>query len=70
MDVEGFEIETLKGAQKIIKSLKPKLAISIYHKPLDFYEIPLYIKSLMPDYKFKIRQHDFGFYDTVLYAYI
>ena len=70
MDVEGFEFETLKGADTIIRSLKPKLAICIYHKTLDFYEIPLYLKSLVPEYKFKIRQHEPGFCETVLYAYL
>ena len=70
MDVEGFEFETLKGAETIIRSLKPKLAICIYHKTLDFYEIPLYLKSLVPEYKFKVRQHEPGFCETVLYAYL
>lgn len=70
MDVEGFEFETLKGAETIIRSLKPKLAICIYHKTLDFYEIPLYLKSLVPEYKFKVRQHEPGFCETVLYAYV
>ena len=70
MDVEGFEFETLKGAETIIRSLKPKLAICIYHKTLDFYEIPMYLKSLVPEYKFKVRQHEPGFCETVLYAYV
>lgn len=70
MDIEGFELEALKGAETIIRSLKPKLAICIYHKTLDFYEIPLYLKSLVPEYKFKVRQHEPGFCETVLYAYV
>lgn len=69
MDVEGFEFETLKGAENIIRTLKPKLAICIYHKILDFYEIPVYLKSIVPEYKFKVRQHEPGFCETVLYAY-
>lgn len=69
MDVEGAELEALKGAKKIIKDRKPKLAVCIYHKPQDFFEIPLYIKELNPDYKLFIYHHNpHCRYETVLYA--
>lgn len=41
MDIEGFENEALEGMQELIKKNKPILAISVYHKPLDFIDIPL-----------------------------
>ena len=68
MDIEGAELETIKGAETIIKTLKPKLAICIYHRPMDFYLIPLMLKQMVPEYKFKIRQHLVGFNELVLYA--
>ncbi len=68
MDVEGAELESLKGAQNTIRKDKPKLAICIYHKPEDMTEIPLYIKSLVPEYKFYVRHHSNYIYETVLYA--
>lgn len=70
MDIEGIELEALKGAANIIKKMKPKLAICIYHKPQDFFEIPLYIKKLNPDYKLYVHQHGDteDLYETVLYA--
>lgn len=70
MDIEVAELDSLIGATQIIKTLKPKLAICIYHMPFDFYEIPKFLKSLVPEYKFKVRQHESGFCETVLYAYI
>lgn len=70
MDIEGAELDSLIGATQIIKTLKPKLAICIYQMPFDFYEIPKFLKSLVPEYKFKVRQHESGFCETVLYAYI
>lgn len=69
MDIEGYEIGALQGAKRIITTLKPKLAICIYHKPFDLFDIPLFLHSLVPEYKFKVRQHEKGFYGTVLYAY-
>lgn len=68
MDVEGSELESLKGARDTIKRCKPKLAICIYHKPEDMVEIPIYIKSLVPEYKLYIRHHSNGEGETVLYA--
>lgn len=65
MDIEGAELEALKGAENIIKNRKPKLAICLYHRPQDFFEIPLYIKKLNPEYRLFVHQHS---QDTVLYA--
>lgn len=68
MDVEGAELESLKGAQNTILKDKPKLAVCIYHKPEDMVEVPLYIKELVPEYKLYIRHHSNGSNETVLYA--
>lgn len=62
MDIEGAELDTLIGATSIIKKCKPKLAICIYHLPFDFYHILNFLKSLVPEYKFKIRQHEAFFF--------
>lgn len=70
MDVEGSELESLKGAKKTIRRDKPKLAICIYHKPEDMWTIPLYIKELVPEYKLYIRHHSSGDVETVLYALV
>ncbi len=43
--IEGSEQEALKGCRRIIRDFHPKLAICVYHKPDDLYEIPVLIKS-------------------------
>lgn len=68
MDIEGSEVEALKGAVNVIKRDKPKLAICIYHKPEHLYEIPFWIKETVPEYKLYIRQHSDTASETVLYA--
>ena len=69
LDVEGAELRTLKGARDTIIKHHPRLAISVYHKPEDIYEIPCYILSLVPEYKFLLRHYCSREWETVLYAY-
>lgn len=68
MDIEGAELEALKGARKLLLRDKPKLAVCIYHKKEDLWEIPYYIKTLVPDYKLYIRHYSNCECDSVLYA--
>lgn len=68
LDVEGAELEALKGAKRTITEQHPRLAISIYHKPEDIWEIPAYILSLSKDYRFYIRHYQLTKKETILYA--
>lgn len=70
MDIEGSELKALKGAKNTIIRDTSKLHISIYHKPEDLYEIPLFIKNLVPEYKFAIRHRTELPFDTDLYAWV
>lgn len=70
MDIEGSELEALKGAANHIIADKPKLAICVYHKPEDIVTIPQYILSLVPQYRLYLRHYSFGDNETVLYAVI
>ena len=69
MDVEGAELKSLIGARNTIIKNHPRLAICVYHKSEDLYEIPGYILSIVPDYKFLLRHYCSREYETVLYAY-
>lgn len=67
MDLEGWEMNALRGAELIIKKNKPKLAIAVYHSAKDFREIPQYILNLNPDYKVYLRHYTQGWSETVMY---
>lgn len=68
LDIEGAELKALEGAQKIISAYKPKLAICLYHKKKDYWQIPYYIKKLVPEYKLYMRHYSNYSAETVLYA--
>lgn len=68
MDVEGVELSVLKGCKKHIQQDRPVLAVCLYHNPEDIYEIPLYIDSLVDNYKYYIRHYTLHHGETVLYA--
>ena len=68
LDVEGSELETLKGAVNTIKKYRPKMAVSLYHKAEDIIDLPLFIESLDIDYKYYIRHYQTRWCETTLYA--
>lgn len=70
MDIEGAEPQALRGARNIIQTQKPRLAICIYHDFKHLWEIPLYLKELVPEYNIYFRHHTNLEYETVCYAVI
>lgn len=51
MDIEGAEMEALKGATATIEKFKPKMAVCVYHGLSDFYEVPRLLKGIRDDYR-------------------
>ena len=68
MDVEGAELRALEGSKEIIKKNRPNLAVCVYHKPEDYFEIPLWIKQVYPGYKLYFRQYELSDTETICYA--
>lgn len=68
MDIEGAEISALKGAAKTIRERRPGLAISVYHRPSDIWEIPFLVTEMVDGYSFYLRQHAHNCFDLIMYA--
>lgn len=51
MDIEGEEVRTLMGAQSIIVRDQPTMMLSAYHIIEHMWEIPLFLKKLVPSYR-------------------
>lgn len=67
MDIEGAEIQAVQGAKDIIRNNLPTLALCVYHRPSDLWEIPLAIHRLVPRYRLYLRCH--GHLNTGLILY-
>lgn len=59
MDVEGEEVNAIKGATKTILNNRPKMLISAYHRTDDFLTIPKAVLSIRDDYKIYLRHFSY-----------
>jgi FkbM family methyltransferase len=68
MDIEGAEIEALKGAMRTIEKFRPKLAIAAYHNLSDFYEIPRLLRGIHKDYEIHFGHSTVHGDESVIFA--
>lgn len=68
MDIEGAEMNALLGSVETIKKHKPKLAICVYHKLNDIFDLPFFLDDLGCGYRFYFATHSIGATSVVLYA--
>ncbi len=65
MDIQGYEMEVLKGSIETIKKNKPILSISAYHLEEDIKNITKFILSLNMNYKMYLVNNEGFFWDGV-----
>jgi len=68
LDIEGAEMEALNGAINTITTHRPQMAICIYHKQSDFYEIPIFLDSILKNYHYRLNHYTSGSCESVWYA--
>jgi FkbM family methyltransferase len=68
LDVEGAELNVLRGAQATLCRFRPRLAIAAYHKPEDLATLPEYLASLDLGYRFRLTHATMHGEETVLFA--
>ncbi len=54
-DIEGLEMELLRGAAALIKRCRPKIAVTVYHEANDWRAMRDYVLSLVPQYRWKLK---------------
>ncbi|MBO5111288.1 MAG: FkbM family methyltransferase [Clostridia bacterium] len=68
-DVEGAELEALRGSREIILRDAPDLLVSAYHRSEDLFRLPAEILELCPEYRLYLRRLPcFPAWDINLYA--
>ena len=67
LDIEGEEVNALKGARRLITEYKPSLAVCIYHEQNHFWEIPSLLMAMNPTYRIYVRHYTEGIFETVMY---
>lgn len=67
-DVEGAEWEALRGTEGLIRAARPLLAVSVYHRPDDLWQLPLRLRALDPDYRLFLRTQGDDGMDVICYA--
>ena len=55
MDGEGSEMSILRGGPETIRKYHPIMAICVYHKYRDIYDLPKFIKDMGLNYRFVLR---------------
>lgn len=68
LDVEGAEMKVLEGTIETIKNHKPKLAISVYHRPDDIINIVKLLYILIPESKFYLSHNSYNISETILFV--
>ena len=68
LDVEGAELNALRGAEKTIRAFKPRMAVSVYHQEDDLITIPEFLRSLNCGYKLLLDHFTIYNEETILFA--
>jgi FkbM family methyltransferase len=68
MDVEGAELEALRGAARTMARCGPVMAVCAYHKCDHLWEIPRLLKRANPAYRIFLRRYAEDCWETVYYA--
>jgi FkbM family methyltransferase len=67
-DIEGGEAAALRGASGTIRRSRPALAIAVYHRPADLWQLPRLVDDLLPGCRFYFRLHGHHGFELMLYA--
>jgi FkbM family methyltransferase len=67
-DIEGAELQALRGGAKTFRRCRPILPVSTYHQQSHLWEVPLSILEIGPEYNLYLRPHGTEGWDLVCYA--
>ncbi len=54
-DLEGFEMEVLRGAERCIARYRPRIAMTCYHPGNEWRDMLNYCRALVPSYQHRVK---------------
>lgn len=67
LDIEGAEVDALRGARETLLRDRPILAVAVYHRPEDLWSVPALLADL-PNYRHFLRSHENDGFELIWYA--
>lgn len=67
-DIEGSERDGLVGCWSLIERDRPVVAVAVYHRTEDIFELPLLLMAHTPGYRYALRSYDHDGIDLVFFA--
>ncbi len=55
IDAEGSDLDVLLGAERLIRTGSPQIAVTTYHKPDHAFQIVDWLKDLQPRYRMRLK---------------
>jgi hypothetical protein len=68
MDIEGAELDALRGAERLLRRSEAMWAVCVYHKPEHLWQLPLFINEHSQGHRFFLRKYAGEIWETVCYA--
>jgi FkbM family methyltransferase len=68
MDIEGAELDALRGAERLLRQSEAMWAVCVYHKPEHLWQLPLFISEHSQGHRFFLRKYAGEIWETVCYA--
>lgn len=56
LDVEGAEERAIRGGETVIRRDQPSMAVSLYHRTEDLWQLPRMIRALLPRHRLYLRR--------------
>jgi FkbM family methyltransferase len=68
LHLEGWELDALKGSLQTLQTHRPIVAATTYHNRQGLWELPQWIMTMLPDYRFLFRLHSWCGTGAVIYG--
>ncbi len=70
LDIEGAELDAMRGATEVLRAFRPRLALSAYHRSDDLWELARLVDGLDLGYRFALGHFTLHTAETILFGWV